>query len=258
MLRLSPNISTLFTALPLPERFAAAARARFTAVEMQFPYTHKPAELAAAARSAGVSIILINMPAGNFATGERGIACIPGREAEFQSTITQAIHYATALHCKRINCLAGNMPEGADAQKCWDILVANLRDAADAFAIHNLDLLIEPLNRADNPAFILSGLNEAAALITAIGKSNVSLQYDFYHCAANGDDVFATLTRHASHTGHIQLSDFPGRLAPGTGTLDFARLFRMLRHLPYDGWTGLEYFDSEPDFSWMQNYEISL
>lgn len=250
----SANISTLFTALPLAERFAAAAQAGFRAVEIQFPYAHKPAELAAAARQAGVDIVLINMPAGNFAAGERGIACLPGRGAEFRAALAQAITYATALHCPRVNGLAGNIPEGAGAEECWDLAVANLRDAADAFAIHNIELLIEPLNRADNPRFLLNGSQSALDLITAMGKRNVALQFDAYHSAAAGEDACAELARHISQIGHIQISDSPGRGAPGSGKLDFTRFFRALNHLPYTGWVGCEYFDPAPDFGWMQNY----
>ena len=257
MLRFSANISTLFTALPLPARFAAAANAGFTAVEMQFPYAHKPAELAAAAQAAGVAFVLINMPAGDFAAGERGIACIPGRETEFRTAIAQAVRYATALHCPRVNCLAGNIPEGENADACWDTLVENLRAAADAFALHNIELLIEPLNRADNPRFALNGTGNALDLLTAVGRNNVALQFDSYHSAAAGEDVCAQMTRNVSRIGHIQISDYPGRGAPGTGTLDFARIFGALAHLPYNGWVGCEYFDQTPNFSWMQTYALS-
>jgi hydroxypyruvate isomerase len=257
MLRLAANISTLFTALPVTARFAAAANAGFAAVEMQFPYAHKPAALAAAAQAAGVEFVLINMPAGDFAAGERGMACIPGREAEFRAAIAQAVSYARTLHCPRVNCLAGNIPEAADANECWDILVENLRTAADAFATQNIELLIEPLNRADNPRFALNGTANALDLITAIGRKNVALQFDSYHSAAAGEDACAQMTRNISRIGHIQISDFPGRGAPGTGTLDFARIFQALSHLPYAGWVGCEYFAPEPDFSWLQAYALS-
>ena len=256
-MRFSANISTLFTALPLLDRFAAAAAAGFTAVEMQFPYDHKPGELAAAAKAAGVEITLINLPAGDFAGGERGIACISGRAAEFHAGIAQAIAYAAALRCPRVNGLAGNVPEGESADACWDILVENLRDAADAFATHNLELLIEPLNRADNPRFLLNGCKDVQALITAVGKRNIALQLDLYHSAAAGEDVCAQLARHIDQIGHIQISDFPGRGAPGSGTLDFAKVFNALSHLPYAGWVGCEYFAAAPDFAWMQNYALS-
>lgn len=256
-MRFSANISTLFTALPVPARFAAAAAAGFSAVEMQFPYSHKPAELAAAAQAAGTDIVLINLPAGDFAAGERGIACIPGRETEFRAAIAQAITYATALHCPRVNCLAGNIPEGADANACWDLLVANLRDAADAFATRNIELLIEPLNRADNPRFILQGNRHTLDLITAVARRNVSLQFDSYHSAASAEDVCAQLARHIGQIGHIQISDFPGRGAPGSGTLDFAKFFKTLSHLPYKGWVGCEYFAAEPDFAWMRHYKLT-
>jgi hydroxypyruvate isomerase len=235
----------------LLDRFAVAAAAGFSAVEMQFPYSHKPAELATAAQGAGVEIVLINLPAGDFYAGERGIACIPGREAEFHAGITQAITYATALRCPRINCLAGNVPEGERADDCWDMLVENLRDAADAFATHNIEVLIEPLNRADNPRFVLKGSRHALDLITAVARRNVALQFDFYHSAAAGEDSYAQLARHIDRIGHIQISDFPGRGAPGTGTLDFARFFKAVSHLPYAGWVGCEYFAAVPDFGWM-------
>jgi hydroxypyruvate isomerase len=256
-MRFSANISTLFTALPFVERFAAAANAGFSAVEMQFPYTHKPAELAAAAQGFGVEIVLINLPAGDFGAGERGIACIPGRETEFRAAIAQAVAYATALHCPRINCLAGNTPEGVSPDECWDMLVDNLRDAADAFAVHNIELLIEPLNRADNPLFMLDGCKDVLNLITAIGRRNVLLQFDSYHSTASGEDSCAQLARHISQIGHIQISDFPGRGAPGSGSFDFARFFKALSHLPYEGWVGCEYLAQEPDFAWMQNYALN-
>jgi len=255
-MRFSANISTLFTALPLLERISAAASAGFTAVEMQFPYTHRPAELIAAAKAAGVEFVLINAPAGDFAAGERGIACLAGREAEFHAGIAQAITYATALGCPRVNCLAGNVPEGADADQCWDVLVANLRDAADAFATHNIELLIEPLNHADNPRFALNGTSNTLDLITAIGRRNVLLQFDSYHCSTAGEHVCAQLGRHIASIGHIQISDSPGRGAPGSGNFDFTRFFAALSHLPYEGWIGCEYFDPAPDFAWVQNYAL--
>jgi hydroxypyruvate isomerase len=251
-MRFSANISTLFTALPVLERFAAARAAGFAAVEMQFPYAHKPAEIVAAAQ--GAEIVLINAPAGDFAAGERGIACIPGREAEFSAGVAQAVAYATALGCPRVNILAGNVPDGENADACWDVLVDNLRDAADAFATHNLALLIEPLNRADNPRFILDGSKDVLDLITAVGKRNIALQFDIYHSAMAGEDVCAQLARSIDQTGHIQISDSPGRGAPGTGTLDFARFFNAVSHLPYTGWVGCEYFAAAPDFAWMRHY----
>ncbi|HUM08905.1 MAG TPA: TIM barrel protein [Acidocella sp.] len=254
MLRFSANISTLFTALPVPARIAAAARAGFAAVEMQFPYELPAATLADAAGAAGVEFVLINIPAGDFAAGERGIACIPGREDEFLRGLRRAGDYADALGCPRVNCLAGNLPEGEAPERCWDVLVENLRLAADTLAVRGVQLLVEPLNRADNPRFILNGYADADALLTAVGKDNLALQYDVYHARAGGEDVLEGLTRRIGRVGHIQFSDYPGRGAPGTGELDFPRLFRAIRHLPYAGWTGAECLCPNPgpeDFAWM-------
>jgi hydroxypyruvate isomerase len=254
MLRFSANISTLFTALPVPERIAAAAQAGFGAVEMQFPYELPAAMLRDAAREAEVAFVLINIPAGDFAQGERGIACLPGRENEFLRGVRLAGDYANTLGCPRVNCLAGNLPEGETPEQCWDVLVENLRLAADMLAVRGVQLLVEPLNRADNPRFILNGYPDAEALLTAVGKDNLALQYDTYHARAGGEDVLEGLTKRLARTGHIQFSDYPGRGAPGTGELDFSRLFRAIRNLPYEGWTGAEYLCPSPgpgDFAWM-------
>jgi hydroxypyruvate isomerase len=257
MSRFAANISTLFTAHPFLERFALAARAGFRAVEMQFPYEHKPAELAAAVSRAGVEVVLINMPAGDFAGGERGIACLPDRVDEFHRAMRQAADYAEALGCPRVNCLAGNVPEGAAREACWDVLVENLRHAADSLAMRNIRLLVEPLNGVDNPRFIIGNTAAAADLLTVAGNPNLALQYDVYHARAAGEDVLAGLARHIGIIGHIQISDYPGRGEPGTGTLDFAGLFRALEHLPYDGWVGCEYFAAEPgDFGWMKALQL--
>ena len=251
------NISTLFTALPPLARIAAAAQAGFRGVEMQFPYEHEPAALAAAAREAGVRFALINMPAGDFGNGERGTACIPGRELEFQAGIMRATDYAMALECRRVNCLAGNLPAGADAATCRALLVNNLRLAADAFAPHGITLLLEPLNRVDNPSFILHGTEDALSIIHEADRPNLALQLDTYHSAMAGEDGSDMLARHVGQIGHIQISDCPGRGAPGTGTLDFARFFGTLSELAYRGWIGCEYTGSEPDFAWMRRYALT-
>ncbi|MBB5372690.1 hydroxypyruvate isomerase family protein [Acidocella aromatica] len=253
MLRFSANISTLFTALPVAERIQAAARAGFKAVEMQFPYDLPAATLREAAHKAGVEFVLINIPAGDFAGGERGIACLPGREAEFLRGVRLAGDYANTLGCPRVNCLAGNLPEGETPEQCWDVLVENLRLAADMLTVRGVQLLVEPLNRADNPRFILNGYPDADALLTAVGKDNLTLQYDTYHAHAGGEDVLEGLTKRLMRIGHIQFSDYPGRGAPGTGELNFPRLFRAIRNLPYEGWTGAEYLCPSPgpgDFAW--------
>lgn len=254
MLRFSANISTLFTTLPVPERIAAAAQAGFAAVEMQFPYELPAATLRYAAGAAGVEFVLINIPAGDFAGGERGIACQPGRETEFLRGVRLAGDYADALGCPRVNCLTGNLPEGETPERCWDVLVENLRLAVDILTQRGVQLLVEPLNRVDNPRFILNGYGDADALLTAVGRDNLALQYDVYHARASGEDALEGLTKRIGRIGHIQVSDYPGRGAPGTGELDFPRLFRAIRHLPYAGWTGAEYFCPSPGpeaFAWM-------
>jgi len=246
MLRFSANVSTLFTALPVTERFAAAARAGFTGVEMQFPYELPAATLAEAARRAGLDWVLINAPAGDFTAGARGFACLPGGEEAFWQSLRQAADYAAALGCPRVHCLAGNLPADEAPERCWDVLVENLRQGAAMLAARGMQLLVEPLNRTDNPRFILDGYADADALLTAVGADNLALLYDVYHARAAGEDWLGGLERRIGRIGHIQFSDYPGRGAPGTGELDLARLFRAIRHLPYAGWTGAEFFSPSP------------
>lgn len=241
MLRLSANISTLFTEWPLLARPAAAAAAGFGAVEIQFPYEVPAQDLAAALGDAGVACVLINIPAGNLEAGELGLAGLPGREREFAAAVDLAIHYATLLDCPRVNCLAGHTPAGAARDPCWQTLVSNVRTAAQHLAEGGLQLLVEPLNPADFPRFLLSRCEEFDALRGAVDHPNLALQYDIYHRRAAGEDWLEGLTKRLPHIGHVQFSDYPGRGAPGSGTLDFTAFFALMKRLPYRGWTGCEY-----------------
>jgi hydroxypyruvate isomerase len=256
MLKFSANISTLFTDLPFGARIHAAARAGFGAIEAQFPYGEIEAgAFARQARDAGAEIVLINLSAGDFGAGERGIACLEGRQDEFLQGVLRGGDYAAELGCARVNCLVGNIPEGEEPEACWDVLVENLRRASAELAARDITLLIEPLNRRDNPRFAVSGYAQADALLTVVEAPNLALQYDFYHAAAGGEDVLSGLERRIERIGHIQFSDFPGRGAPGSGWLDFPRLFRALEHLPYEGWVGAEYHDPAPVcFGWRRDY----
>ncbi|WP_298282562.1 hydroxypyruvate isomerase family protein [Acidocella sp.] len=256
MLRFSANISTLFTDMPFAARPDAAARAGFLAIEAQFPHAEMSAgAFGQAARDAGVEVVLINLPAGEFGQGERGLACLPGRREEFLAGVLRGGDYAAEIGCPRVNCLVGNVPDGSAPEACWETMVESLRLAAAALAARGVTLLIEPLNRRDNPRFILGGYAEADALLTEVGAPNMALQYDFYHAAAAGEDVLSGLERRIERIGHVQFSDFPGRGAPGSGWLDFPRLFRAVAHLPYEGWVGAEYFDPAPaGFAWRRDY----
>ena len=241
MPRFAANLSYLFLEVEFPQRFAAAAAAGFRAVEFHFPYAYEPGLLAAAARAAGVDVVLFNLPAGDWAAGERGIAGHPGRVAEFRAGVARAAEYAQALGCPRLNCLAGLLPPGVAALAARATLVDNLRCAAAALKSAGIELLLEPINTRDMPGFLVSRSDEALELIDAAGADNLRLQFDIYHTQVMEGDLARRLERHLSRIGHIQIADNPGRHEPGTGEINYPFLFERLDRLGYAGWVGCEY-----------------
>jgi len=231
----------LFGEVDFPERFQAAARAGFKAVEIQYPYAWNRERLAQAARRADVEVVLINIPAGDAQKGDRGIACLPGRVAEFREGVAQAIDYARALGCRQMNCLAGVAPPDADETKLRETYVSNLRYAASELMRHGMRLLIEPISTQVVPGFYLSRSAHAFALLDEAGADNLSVQYDLYHMRIMGDDLASTIAANLARIGHMQFADVPGRHQPGTGAIDFRSLFDLMDRLGYRGWVGAEY-----------------
>jgi hydroxypyruvate isomerase len=241
MPKFSANLSFLFAEHAFLERFSAARRAGFAAVEFHFPYAHDSAVLAEVMQTADVEVVLFNLPAGNWDAGERGIACHPQRRAEFQEGVAQAIDYAHALDCPRLNCLVGIPPAGVSPQLARETLIENLRFAAAACGKAGIQLLIEPLNTRDTPGFLISTTRAALQLIAAVGADQLKLQYDVYHAQVMEGDLAHTLEAHLPLIGHIQIADNPGRHEPGTGEINFPFLFRHLDAIGYTGWVGCEY-----------------
>jgi hydroxypyruvate isomerase len=241
MPKFAANLTMLFTELPFLDRFAAARSAGFRAVEYLFPYEHPKEEIAARLRAHGLKQVLHNLPAGDWAAGERGIACHPGRVDEFRAGLERAILYANALDCGQLNCLAGKLPRGFTREQCHDTLVANLRHAADTLREAGIRLLVEPINSHDIPGFFLTHTEQAIALIEEVGGDNLFLQYDIYHAQRMEGELAATLQRHLPRIGHIQVADNPGRNEPGTGEIHFPFLFRHLDALGWKGYIGCEY-----------------
>jgi len=241
MPRFAANLTMLFTELPFMQRFEAAARAGFKAVEYLFPYAYDPRELAGQLRSHGLAQVLHNLPAGDWDAGERGIACHPDRVAEFRHGVAQAIEYAVALGCPRLNCLAGKLPAGVAAAQARATLVENLRFAAAALQDAGIGLLLEPVNDFDIPGFFVARTRDALAIIDDVGSPNLRLQYDIYHAQRMEGELGNTLSNHIGRIGHIQLADNPGRGEPGTGEINYSWLFRHIDALGYAGWIGCEY-----------------
>lgn len=242
MPKFAANLSFLFAEQPFPERFARAAAAGFAGVEYLFPYAWPAAEIAGWLRDAGLQQVLFNLPPGDWAAGERGIACLPGREKEFAAGVEQALAYAEALGCRRVHCLAGLRPAGVDEARLTATYVANLRHAADRFAALGASVLIEPINsRIDMPGYWLDDVGRAFSLCAAVDRDNVRVQLDLYHAQIIQGDLARTIAANLDRIGHIQIADNPGRHEPGSGEINYPFLFALLDRLGYAGWVGCEY-----------------
>ncbi|KQQ18116.1 hydroxypyruvate isomerase [Methylobacterium sp. Leaf123] len=257
MPRFAANLSLLFTEMPLLDRFAAARAAGFEAVEMQFPYAETKQALAHRLAETGLPLVLHNLPPGDWAAGERGIALLPDRVPEFRDGVARAIDYAGALGCRQINCLAGLAPASNERTRLRATLTDNLAYAADALERAGIRLLIEPINDRDIPGFFLNRLADAAAVIEAVGSENLFIQADLYHMAMMGEDLATELTAHRARIAHVQIADAPGRHEPGTGRIDFSAAFATLDAAGYDGFIGCEYLpaaSTEAGLGWMSAY----
>jgi hydroxypyruvate isomerase len=241
MPRFAANLTMLFTEVPFLDRFAEAARHGFTAVEFLFPYPYAAAELKARLDAHGLSLVLHNLPAGDWDAGERGIAVIPGREQEFRAGVARAVTYATALGTPRVNCLVGKTPDGVPSEEVHRTLVANVRHAAEVLGAAGITLLVEAVNDKDIPGFHLTRTAQVLALLDEVGHPNVQVQYDVYHAQRMEGELAATLERHLPRIAHVQVADTPGRHEPGTGEIHFDFLFAHLDAIGYTGHVGCEY-----------------
>ncbi|KNZ31543.1 MAG: hydroxypyruvate isomerase [Methylibium sp. NZG] len=241
MPRFAANLTMLFTELPFLDRFEAAARAGFSGVEFLFPYAYEASDIKHRLDDNRLTLVLHNLPAGNWDAGERGIACHPDRVDEFRAGVARAIRYARTLGVKQLNCLAGKAPAGVADSVLRATLVENLRYAASALKAESLRLLIEPINTFDIPGFYLNRTAQAADILAEVGADNAFIQYDLYHAQRMEGELAATTQKYLARIGHIQLADNPGRNEPGTGEINYAFLFEHLDRIGYDGWIGCEY-----------------
>lgn len=241
MPRFAANLSMLFAEVPFLDRFALAARAGFAAVECQFPYAFDAREIRARLDDLGLAMVLHNLPAGDWAAGDRGLACQARRVGEFRAGVTRAIATAHALGVRQLNCLAGIAPAHEDAAAVRRTLVDNLRFAARALGAEGLRLLVEPINTFDIPGFAVHRTAQAAALLDEVDAPNAFIQYDVYHAQRMEGELAATLAAHLPRIAHVQVADNPGRHEPGTGEIRFDFLLAELDRLGYAGWVGCEY-----------------
>lgn len=241
MPKFAANLSLLFNELPFLDRFEAAAAAGFKGVEFLFPYEYDADELTARIRANGLRQVLFNLSAGNWASGERGLAIYPNLTREFRDSVTTAIRYAKALGCTQLHCLAGIAPVGADHRAMRKTYVENLRFAAHALADEGITLLIEAINTRDVPGYFLDTTAKAADILESVEAENLRLQYDAYHMQIMEGDLTPTIDKHLKKIAHVQIADTPGRHEPGTGEINFPFIFDHLDRIGYQGWIGCEY-----------------
>jgi 2-dehydrotetronate isomerase len=247
MPKFAANLSMLYPELDFLDRFGAAAKDGFKAVEYLFPYAHDAKELKSRLNANGLRQVLFNAPPGEWDKGEKGLACLPGREGEFRSSIAKAIEYARVLECPRVHVMAGLAPEKVDRTVLRRTYVDNLRFAASEAAKAGLDVLIEPINTRDIPRFFLNRQDEAHAIVQEVGAANLKVQFDLYHCQIVEGDV-AMKIRHylpTGRVGHFQIAGVPQRHEPDAGEVNYAYLFDVIDEVSaqcgWDGYVGCEY-----------------
>ena len=233
----------LYPELDFLDRFEAAAQDGFKAVEYLFPYAFESSEIAARLKANGLHQVLFNAPPGDWDGGERGLACLPGREAEFRQSLVQALEYAAALDCPRIHVMAGLIPSSTGRETLYSIYIGNLRWAALEAARQGVDVLIEPINTRDIPGFFLNRQDNAHQVIADVGAPNLKVQMDLYHCQIVEGDLAMKLRQYlpTGNVGHIQIAGVPQRHEPDGGELNYPYLFSVLDGLGYTGWVGCEY-----------------
>jgi hydroxypyruvate isomerase len=241
MLHFAANLSMMYAEHPFLDRFGAAAADGFSAVEFLFPYEHSPEDIASQLRAHRLAQALFNLPPGDFARGERGIAALPGREAEFAAAVETASTYAQATGCKRLHAMAGLATPDADRAAMHATYVKNLRHAAACFAPHGITLLIEPINTRDIPGYFLNHQQSAHDIVAEVGAPNLKVQMDLYHCQIVEGDLVRKIERFLPGVGHFQIAGVPQRHEPDDGEVNYPHIFDVLETLGWDGHIGCEY-----------------
>jgi len=251
------NLTMLYNEVDFLQRFARAAKDGFKGVEYLFPYAYPKEQLANELAKHKLEQVLHNLPAGDWAKGERGIAVLPGRVGEFQDGVGQAIDFAKALGCKQLNCLAGIVPADADTDKVKQTFVSNLQFAAETLKAAGIRLLVEAVNTYDIPGFYVCRTQQTLDLLRAAASDNIFVQYDIYHMQRMEGELAGTMKKHLAQVGHIQVADNPGRNEPGTGEINYPFLFKWLDENGYKGWIGCEYKpkgETSAGLAWVKPY----
>ena len=259
MPRFCANLSMMFTEAPFLDRFEAASRAGFEAVEYLFPYDFPARDIRARLDGAGLKQVLFNMPPGDWAGGERGLASLPGRTGEFREGVKNALDYAHALGCGLVHCMAGIVPPGVARDTAASVYAANLAWASEQAQPAGVKIVIEPINQRDMPGFFLRTQAQGAAVVEAIGRDRLGLQFDIYHCQVEEGDITRRMEAFLPVIAHMQIADVPLRNEPGTGEIGWDYVFRRIDELGFGGWIGCEYRpagETAAGLAWRKRYGV--
>jgi hydroxypyruvate isomerase len=257
MPKFAANLGFLFSELPFEQRFAAAARNGFKAVELSLPYDHAPNAIAKWLSDHGLQNRGLNLWPGNYAAGERGLTALPGREAEFRAAVARALEYAEATNTPTLHATCGVVPAGGDRNAHRAVYVENLRFAAKELAKTGRTLLIEPINNRDMPGYFLNTQAEAHAIREEVAEPNLKIQMDFYHAQIVEGDLLRTFKKYFDHIAHVQIAGVPDRHEPDEGEVNYSYVLRMLDEMGYTGWIGCEYRPrrgTEEGLRWMDSF----
>ena len=262
MPRFAANLTLMYTEHPFLDRFSAAKADGFIAVEYLFPYAHPAGEIRARLDELGLQQVLFNAPAGDWAKGDRGNTCIPGREVEFREGFGRALEYAQALECPRVHAMAGLMPSGADRAKFRETYLSNVAWAADQAATAGVDVLIEPIAQTNIPGFFLNRQEEAHAIVADLGRPNLKVMMDLFHLQVEEGDLTRRIRKYVgerpSRVGHMQIAGVPDRHEPNTGEVNDSFIFEVIDAAGYTGWIGLEYIPlkgTSEGLKWLRDRE---
>ena len=241
MPRFAANLTMLFTEQPFVDRFSAAGRAGFRAVEFLFPYKFQADDLANRLADENLHQVLFNLPPGDWDAGERGVAGLPGRQSEFLEGLERALEYARILKCPTLNVMAGIPIGEISYDEAIEVYVENLRLACDAGFCQSTTIVIEPLNSRDVPGYLFSCSDQASQITDKVGRDNIGLQLDLYHCQIMEGDLENRIKKLANIIRHIQVAGVPARNEPDTGEVNYPHLFNIIDEIGYNEWIGCEY-----------------
>ena len=257
MPKFAANLSMMFNEVDFLDRFEAAAKAGIKGVEFLFPYDHEPKEIASRLKDNDLTQALFNLPLGSWERGERGLASLPGREAEFEAAVAKALEYAEATECKLLHAMAGLRHHGGQ----WKTYIANLRNACRMAAGSGVSIIIEPINQVDIPGFFLNTTATARAAIYEVGEPNIGLQFDLYHRQIQEGDVARAIREFGPLARHYQIASPPDRGEPDVGEMNYPYLFQEIDTVGFDGWIGCEYIprgDTVKGLAWAERCGVQL